>query len=279
MSDALKNVVILGAAGRMGKTLVRCLQDESVTGLRMSGAVDLWDADGLGQDAGILSGATSAGVELSNNLEAAVVDSDVIIDFSSHVGTAGNAPRIASWGVGWVIGTTGLTAEEEAAVAEAAKQIPVVMAPNMSLGVNLLMNLVQQAASALYGSGYDIEIVERHHRLKKDAPSGTALGLGKAAALGAGLNLDDVAKHGREGISSDVRPVPEIGFHAVRGGDFVGDHTVIYAGEGESVELSHRATRRETFALGALRAADWVVGREPGLYSMMDVLGLTVPKA
>jgi 4-hydroxy-tetrahydrodipicolinate reductase len=140
------------------------------------------------------------------------------------------------------------------------------------------MNLVQQAASALYGQGYDMEIVERHHRLKKDAPSGTALGLGKAAAQGAGLDLNEVSCHGRQGLSPDERPVPEIGFHAIRGGDFVGDHTVIYAGDGECIELSHRATRRETFALGALRAAAWVVGKEPGLYSMQDVLGLTLPE-
>lgn len=269
-----KKMVIQGAAGRMGKTLIRCLLEQRVPGLTLSGAVDLWDAPGLGEDVGILSGGGAAGVLLGSNLLDALESCDAVVDFSNHFGTAGNAPRMAASGKAWVIGTTGLSPEEEAAVSEASRQIPVVMAPNMSLGVNLLMTLVKQAAAALYAKGYDIEIVERHHRLKKDSPSGTALGLGKAAAEGAGLNLLDVACHGRDGLQEDIRPQAEIGFHAIRGGDYVGDHTVLFAGEGESIELSHRATTRDTFALGALRAADWAVGKAPGLYSMQDVLGL-----
>jgi 4-hydroxy-tetrahydrodipicolinate reductase len=173
-----------------------------------------------------------------------------------------------------VIGTTGLSADERAAVEKAARDIPVVMAPNMSLGVNLLFALLEQAGRVLKEKGYDVEIIERHHRRKKDSPSGTALGLGQAVARGMDLDLEKVAVHGRHGLVKEDRPATEIGFHAVRGGDFVGDHTVIFAAEGESVELSHRATSRDTFAMGALRAAAWLAGRPAGLYTMRDVLGV-----
>jgi 4-hydroxy-tetrahydrodipicolinate reductase len=172
-----------------------------------------------------------------------------------------------------VVGTTGLDDQEVAVLHEAGKSIPIVWAPNMSLGVNLLFSLVESAAAALRDKGYDIEIIERHHRLKKDAPSGTALGLAKAAAAGYEWDLENTRKDGRSG-DEGARPDAEIGIHAVRGGDIVGDHTVLFAAEGECVELSHRATTRDTFAVGALRAASWVVGREPGVYSMKDVLGL-----
>jgi 4-hydroxy-tetrahydrodipicolinate reductase len=200
--------------------------------------------------------------------------SEVVIDFSGAASTAALAPVLAERGVAWVIGTTGLDDAQRQAVEQAAQRTAVVMAPNMSLGVNLLLQLVEDAARALRGRGYDIEIIERHHRRKKDAPSGTALGLGEAAARGMEWQLDAVAQHGRSGVTDGDRPVEQIGFHAVRGGDFVGDHTVVFAAEGESVELGHRATSRDTFARGALRAAAWATGREPGLYSMRDVLGL-----
>jgi len=260
-------VAIAGAGGRMGKTIIRCLADGAVPGLTLSGAVDLWDHPDLNKE-------VAPGVALKSNLADVVPQSDVVIDFTSHQGTSGNAERMAKWGKGWVIGTTGLSAEQRAAVENAAKSIPVVMAPNMSLGVNLLFVLLEDAARALKEKGYDVEIIERHHRLKKDAPSGTALGLGQAVARGLEWNLDEVSQHGREGISKDIRPDRQIGFHAVRGGDFVGDHTVIFATSGESIEFSHRATSRDTFAIGALRAAAWVAGQKPGLYSMKDVLGL-----
>jgi len=260
-------VAILGAGGRMGKTLVRCLTDGAVPGLKLAGAVDLRDHPDLNKE-------VAPGVRLSPDLAEVAPACDVVIDFTSHQGTSGNAERLATWGKAWVIGTTGLTTEQRAPIEAAARKIPVVMAPNMSLGVNLLFVLLEEAARALKGKGYDVEIVERHHRLKKDAPSGTALGLGQAVAKGLEWNLDEVAKHGREGISKDIRPDREIGFHAVRGGDFIGDHTVIFATTGESVEFSHRATTRDTFAIGALRAAAWVAGQKPGLYSMKDVLGL-----
>lgn len=260
-------VALLGAGGRMGKTITRCLAEGAVPGLKLSAAVDLWDHPDLKAE-------VADGVVLASNLAEAVPACDVVIDFSSHQGTSGNAARLAGWGKPWVIGTTGLSADQRAEVEKAAGTIPVVMAPNMSLGVNLLFVLLEEAGRALAGKGYDVEIIERHHRLKKDAPSGTALGLGQAVARGLDWNLDEVAVHGRSGVSKDVRPEREIGFHAVRGGDVVGDHTVLFAAGGECIEFSHRATSRDTFAIGALRAAAWVVGRAPGLYSMKDVLGL-----
>lgn len=267
------NVVIQGAAGRMGKTLIRCIQEQKVAGLKLAGAIDLWDIPDIGKDAGLAAGATEAGVKLTTDLAAVAPGADVIIDFTSHFGTAGNAERIAGWKTAWVIGTTGLGDAERDEVKKAAESVPVVMAGNMSLGVNLLCNLVQEAARALHARGYDIEIIERHHNQKKDAPSGTALMLGQAAAAGAGLDLKTSQTDGRSGMPG-VRPKNEIGFHAVRGGDIVGDHTVLLAGTGEMIELSHRATSRETFAMGALNAAAWVVRQKPGLYSMKDVLGL-----
>ena len=252
----------------MGKTLVRCIETNAVPGLKLVGAVDLWDAPDLGKPCG------STGVNLTSDLSAVAPLADVLVDFSGHHGTVGNAPRIAGWGKGWVIGTTGVDAAGRAAIEKAAESVPVVWSPNMSLGVNLLFALLEQAGRALKDRGYDVEIIERHHRKKKDSPSGTALGLGQAVARGLGVNLDEVSVHGRHGLVKNERSATEIGFHAVRGGDIVGDHTVMFAAEGEIVELSHRATSRDTFALGALQAAAWLKGRKPGLYSMRDVLGV-----
>jgi 4-hydroxy-tetrahydrodipicolinate reductase len=257
----------------MGKALIRCIMEEKVKGLELSGAVDLWDAPELGQDAGLMAGTRDAGLKLINNLEEVGKDADVIIDFSSHFGTAGNAPRIAEWGTAWVIGTTGLNEEELAAIDAAAEKTAVVLSGNMSLGINLLCNLVEAGARALQGRGYDIEVLERHHNQKKDSPSGTALMLGRAAADGYDWNLKEVQVDGRTGLPGE-RPEQEIGFHAMRGGDIVGDHTVMLAGMGELLELSHRATSRDVFAIGALQAAAWAAGKQPKLYSMKDVLGL-----
>lgn len=265
-------VIIQGAAGRMGKTLIRCIQ-EKTEGLTLAGAIDLWDVPDIGSDAGLAAGTKEAGVELSTDLAKVAPEADVIVDFTSHFGTSGNAERVAEWGTAWVIGTTGLSEEELSEVRKAAEKVPVVMAGNMSLGINLLCNLVEEAAKALHAKGYDIEVIERHHNQKADAPSGTALMLGQAAADGAGLDLKKSQVDGRTGHPG-ARTKDEIGFHAVRGGDIVGDHTVLMAGTGEMIELSHRATSRETFAMGALNAAKWVVGQKPGLYSMKDVLGL-----
>jgi 4-hydroxy-tetrahydrodipicolinate reductase len=195
-----------------------------------------------------------------------------VIDFTSHVGVPATIAVVAKAGKALVIGTTGLTRDEQAALDKAAVRVPIVYAPNMSVGVNLLFRLVGQVAKTL-GSGYDVEIVEAHHNQKKDAPSGTARKLAEniAAALGRDLEHDGV--YGREGIVG-ARGPNEIGVHAVRAGDIVGEHTVIYAGPGERIEITHRAHSRDTFARGALRAAKRVVGKPPKLYSMLDVLGL-----
>ena len=269
----MKKVAVVGAAGRMGKTLIRCLQSRVIPDLKLGGAVDLWDSPDRGKDAGLAAGCGESGVPVSTDLKDVLPACEVVVDFSAHHGTAGNAARIAEAGRALVIGTTGLTADEKKAVEQAAAHIPIVMSPNMSLGVNLLLLLVQEAAAALRGKGYDVEIIERHHRRKKDAPSGTALALGEAAATGLQWKLAQVAAHGRQGQVGE-RPAEQIGFHAVRGGDIVGDHTVLFAAEGECIEFSHRATSREAFAIGALRAAAWAVGRKAGLYSMRDVLGV-----
>jgi 4-hydroxy-tetrahydrodipicolinate reductase len=195
----------------------------------------------------------------------------VVIDFTFHTSTPPNLANAVANGQGVVLGTTGLSDDEKQCVADAAKKIPIVWAPNMSLGVNLLLELVKRSATVL-GGGYDIEIVEAHHRLKKDAPSGTALGLAEAAAAGRGTPLRDVACYGRGGMVGE-RPPGEIGIHAVRGGAIVGEHTVSFIADEEIVEVTHKAVSRDAFATGALRAALWLDGRAPGVYTMRDVLG------
>ena len=274
---APRKVLLVGAGGRMGLAMARLIAQRAVPGLELVAAVDRAGAPLLGQDAGVAAGVPAFGVVLGADLAAGLAARpDVAVDFSSPSATAATAAQVAAAGVPWVVGTTGLGAAEQAAVAQAAQKIPVVLSANMSLGVNLLYALVAQAARTLAGLRYDCEIVERHHRRKKDSPSGTALYLGEAAAQGFGWNLQDVAVDGRTGIPGE-RPEKEIGFHAVRGGDIVGDHTVLFAADGECIELSHRATSRDTLALGALRAAAWLPGRAPALYGMRDVLGLTAP--
>ena len=274
---APRKVLIVGAGGRMGLAMARLIAQRAVPGLELVAAVDRAGAPLVGQDAGVAAGVPALGVVLGTDLAAGLAARpDVAVDFSSPSAVAATAAQVAAAGVPWVVGTTGLGAAEQAAVAQAAQKIPVVLSANMSLGVNLLYALVAQVARTLAGLRYDCEIVERHHRRKKDAPSGTALYLGEAAAQGFGWNLKDVAVDGRTGIPGE-RPEKEIGFHAVRGGDIVGDHTVLFAADGECIELSHRATSRDTLALGALRAAAWLPGRAPALYGMRDVLGLTAP--
>ena len=272
---AATKVLVVGAGGRMGLAIARLIAQRAVPGLELAGAVDRAGAALVGQDAGVAAGVGPLGVVIGDDLSAALAARpDVAVDFSSPAAAAATAAQVAAAGVPWALGTTGLGEAEKAAVAQAAQTIPVVLSANMSLGVNLLFALVEQAARALAGRGYDCEIIERHHRRKKDAPSGTALYLGEAAAQGFGWNLQDVAVDGRTGIPGE-RPEKEIGFHAVRGGDVVGDHVVLFAADGECLELSHRATSRDTLAIGALRAAAWLPGRAPGLYGMRDVLGLT----
>lgn len=271
-----KKTVIIGAAGRMGTSLIRGIDRDIVPDLVLFGAVDLSSVPGQGMDSGTLAGCKPTGVPLGADLPALVQEGEVFIDFSFHSGIAERGKLLASGGGGWVIGTTGIKAEAQKEIEEIAKTIPVVMSSNMSLGVNLLTLLVEQAAAALKGRGYDIEVVEMHHRKKVDSPSGTALMLGQAAAAGAEVKLEDEARYGRKGLEDAERPETAIGFHSLRGGDIVGDHDVMFAAEGEMLILSHRATNRDTFAIGALRAASWVVGKPPGLYSMVDVLGISL---
>ena len=240
-------IAIVGAAGRMGRML--CSLAEADPALEVVARVDV--ADGFDR-------AWPAGTE-------------AVIDFSFHSAVPGFVARAAAEGIAYVIGTTGLSADEQQAVDAAAQRIPVVQSGNYSLGVNLLLNLVETAARTL-GAGYDIEVVEMHHRHKKDAPSGTALMLAKAAAAGRGEELDKVSVFGRKGMVGE-RPEGEIAIHALRGGSVVGDHTVMFAGDVERVEITHKAQSREAFAAGALKAAQWAVGRNPGIYTMRDVLG------
>ena len=240
-------IAIVGAAGRMGKMLV-ALADANPA-LEVVAKVDV--AEGYDKT-------WPAGTE-------------AVIDFSFHSAVPAFVAKAAEEGLAYVLGTTGLSAEEQQAVDAAAKRIPVVQSGNYSLGVNLLLNLVKTAAKVL-GPEYDVEVVEMHHRHKKDAPSGTALMLAKAAAAGRGVDFDAAAVYGRKGIVGE-RPEGEIAVHALRGGSVVGDHTVMFAGEVERVELTHRAQSREAFAAGALKAAQWATGRQPGIYTMRDVLG------
>ena len=252
--------------GRM-LTAAACEMD----GLQVSAATEIPGSPLIGQDAGELAGVGKIGVPVTAPDEAA--GAAIAIDFTFHAAVPGNLARAIEKGAtGYVLGTTGLTDGERAAVEEAAKRIPIVWAPNFSLGVNILLDLVKRTA-ALLDASYDIEIVEMHHRHKKDAPSGTALGLAEAAAAGRGVALADKAVYGREGVIGE-RPRGEIAIHALRGGDVVGDHTVVFAADGERVELTHKASSRSTFAHGAMRAALWLPGRAPGIYSMRDVLGL-----
>lgn len=262
-------IVILGAAGRMGQALIRCAA--RTAGLHLAGAVEAEQCPLLGKDAGIIAGIADIGVLLTADSRKAFQKGDALIDFSFPSATARHATLAAELKKPIVIGTTGLNPAEQESVRKAAVRIPVVWAPNMSLGVNLLFAMVKKAAGIL--GDYNIEIIETHHRHKKDAPSGTALRLAETAAIARGLKLDNVAAHGRQGMVGE-RPEAQIGIHAVRAGDVVGDHTVLFAADGERLELTHRASSRDCFALGALRAAEWVVERKPGLYSMLDVLGI-----
>ncbi len=263
-------VTILGAGGRMGGALIRGLAQMS--DLTLVGAVERKGHAAVGTDAGTAAGLAPLGVAITDDLAKAVRASDAVVDFTLHTEVPATVSLAAEVGAAYVLGTTGLDPQEQSAVESAATRIPIVWAPNMSLGVNVLLHLVQRAAAAL-GLDYDAEIVEIHHRHKLDAPSGTALGLGHAVAAGRGQDLKAVVRHGREGITGE-RPRGEIGFHALRGGDVVGDHTVVFATDGERIELTHKAANRDCFANGALRAVRWLKGRPAGLYTMADVLGL-----
>jgi 4-hydroxy-tetrahydrodipicolinate reductase len=266
----ITKVVVIGAAGRMGQTLVRCIR--RMPEIQLVGAVERAGHLAVSADAGVVAGVGETGVIITSHLAEVATEADVLIDFSMHTAVSAHARLACDRGVNLVVGTTGLYDAEKAVLLEVAKCVAVVWAPNMSAGMNLLFALVNKAAAVL-GPKYDVEIIEIHHRFKKDAPSGTALHLGERIAAGRKQDFKQIATFGRKGIA-EGRPEGQIGIHAVRAGDVVGDHTVVFAIEGERLEFVHRATNREAFAMGALRAAQWVNGRKPGLYDMQDVLSL-----
>jgi 4-hydroxy-tetrahydrodipicolinate reductase len=269
------NVAMLGATGRMGRTLVPLIAADP--GLRLSGALAAADDPHLGQDAGVVAGVAHSGIGLTADAGQALAGAQVAVDFTLPAASVAHARACAGRGVALVIGTTGHDAADREEIARIATRLPVVMAPNMSVGVNLLLRLAELAARAL-DEDYDVEIFEAHHRHKVDAPSGTALGLGEAAARGRGTSLAEVAEYARHGATGPRRR-GSIGFSVMRGGDIVGDHRVTFAGPGERIELAHVAHDRSGFARGALVAARWVHARPPGLYSMIDVLGLQDPRS
>jgi len=268
MVNSLK-VVIAGCSGRMGHVLLECVFADAE--LVLHGALDREDNPQLGRDAGEQLGKLS-GVKVVADVDAALKSADVLVDFTRPEASIQYLAACQKHHVKMIIGTTGFSAEQKVAIEAASKNIAIVFAPNMSVGVTLLINLVEQAAKVL-SDGYDIEVVEMHHRHKVDAPSGTALRLGEAAAHGLGQDLKDCAIYAREGVTGE-REAGKIGFATLRGGDVVGDHTVVFAGIGERVELTHKASSRATFALGALRAAKFLANKNVGLFDMRDVLGL-----
>ncbi len=264
---------VVGSGGRMGKAVVRQVLAAAAGGAcELVGAVAREGSAAIGKDAGLLAGVEPCGVRIGDDPVPLFADADAVIDFTTPGNTAHFSALAAQGKAVYVVGTTGLEEAEERALSLAARHTPVIHAPNMSLGVNLLMLMVERVARTLDDS-FDIEIVEMHHRHKIDAPSGTALGLGRAAAAGRGIALDEAAIRSRDGVTGP-RPQGAIGFATLRGGDVVGEHTVVFAAEGERIELTHKATNRDIFARGAVRAALWGHGKPPGLYDMRDVLGL-----
>lgn len=265
----MTRVAITGAAGRMGRTLIQALQQAD--GLTLTAALERAGSTLIGADAGELAGVGAAGVRLGDDLAAVADEFDTLIDFSVPAATLANLEVCRRHGRAMVIGTTGIDPDGVARIREAAAEIPILFAPNMSVGVNLAFRLAELAAEVL-GDEVDVEIVEAHHRHKIDAPSGTALRLGEGIARALGRDLAQVAEYGRQGTTGPRRR-ETIGFATVRAGDIVGDHTVIFAGNGERLEITHRAESRMNFAQGALRAVRFLQGRRHGLFDMQDVLG------
>ncbi|WP_027349584.1 4-hydroxy-tetrahydrodipicolinate reductase [Halotalea alkalilenta] len=267
----MTRIAIMGASGRMGRMLVQAVLEDELADL--GGAVVRSGSSLVGVDIGELCGLGRAGITAVDGLDRIVDDFDVLIDFTTPATTLDSLAFCAEHGKGMVIGTTGLDAEQSNQLEAYAKRLPLVFAANMSTGVNLSLNLLATAAKALGDAGFDIEVIEAHHRHKVDAPSGTALMMGRAVADALGRELDQCGVFSRVG-QCGPRRADEIGFATVRGGDIVGEHTVMFAAEGERIEITHKASSRMTFARGAVRAARWVAGRAPGHYDMQDVLGL-----
>ena len=268
MSNGI-NIMVVGASGRMGRMVIESTLKDGEA--KLVAAVDQPDVAVIGKDAGELVG-MPCGVPVTSDLAAGIALASCLIDFTRPEGALKHLELCRQHKVGMVIGTTGFDAQGKQAIADAAREIPVVFAANMSVGANLVFKLLD-TASRILAQGYDIEIVEAHHRLKVDAPSGTALRMGEVVANALGRELKECAIYGREGVTG-VRDPSTIGFATVRGGDIVGDHTVMYCGIGERVEISHKASSRMSFAQGALRAARFIAGRQNGLFDMQDVLGL-----
>lgn len=263
------HLAIAGAGGRMGRMLLEAAASQPA--FAISGALEHAASPLLGKDAGDLS-ANGRGVTIQSDLAAGLAKADVLIDFTRPEGTLQHIAACRKLGVNMVIGTTGFTPEQKKEIAAASHEIAIVFAANMSLGMNVLTRLVEMASKALHEQ-YDIEIIEAHHKMKVDAPSGTALMLGEAAAKAMGKSLDEIGVFERHGVTGE-RKAGTIGFTAIRGGDIIGDHTVMYAGTGERIEISHKSSSRATYAQGALRAAAFLQGRRSGLFDMHDVLGL-----
>ncbi|KAA0876667.1 4-hydroxy-tetrahydrodipicolinate reductase [Nitrincola tapanii] len=265
-------IAVTGAAGRMGKTLIEAIQQSD--GVCLSAAIVEPGSSLIGADAGELAGVGKLGVVLVGSLQQVIDAFDVLIDFTAPAVTLENLAICRAQAKQMVIGTTGLTDADKAELKQAAADMALVFAPNMSVGVNLCFKLLEVAAKALGDDGgYDIEVIEAHHRHKVDAPSGTALRMGEVVADALGRDLKTCAVYGREGYTG-ARSAKEIGFETIRAGDVVGDHTVLFATEGERIEITHKASSRMTFAKGAVRAAIWLKNRSAGLYDMQDVLGL-----
>ncbi|GIK25250.1 MAG: 4-hydroxy-tetrahydrodipicolinate reductase [Rhodocyclales bacterium] len=262
-------IAIAGSSGRMGRTLIEAVL--SAGDMQLVAALEHADSPFLGKDAGELAGA-SCGVSITDDFDTALAQADCLIDFTRPAGTLAHLASCHKRGVAMVIGTTGLETEQKLVIQDASHSIPIVFAPNMAVGVNLVFKLLDTAARVL-SQGYDIEVIEAHHRHKVDAPSGTALRMGEVVAEALGRDLSKCAVYGREGVTGERDP-STIGFATVRGGDIVGDHTVLFAGTGERVEITHKAASRMPYALGSLRAARFLKGRKSGLYDMQDVLGL-----
>lgn len=267
----MTKIIVAGALGRMGMEIAQIVLEDS--SLKLHACIEFPGHTAIGKDYGICIGKGALNIPVSESLEDVDCDDAILVDFTSPQSSSQFLKNGPQKGLKMVIGTTGLGKTELELAEKAALTVPVIVSPNMSLGVNLLFHLTAQVAASLKDN-FDIEIIEAHHRFKKDAPSGTAKRLGEIVADSLGLPYDDTVKNGREGISENIRPISEIGMHAIRGGDIVGDHTVLFAGIGERIELRHMAHSRKTFAQGAITAAKWLASKKPGLYSMRDVLGL-----
>jgi 4-hydroxy-tetrahydrodipicolinate reductase len=262
-------IAIAGASGRMGRMLIETVLNDADA--RLAGALDRPGAPQLGQDAGAFLGKTT-GVVLTDDIERVFADADFLIDFTRPEGTMPHLEAALRHNVKMIVGTTGFDDAQKAQLRAAGEEIGIVFAPNMSVGVNVTMKLLEFAAKQ-FAEGYDIEIIEAHHRHKVDAPSGTALAMGEVVAKALGRDLKDCAVYGREGVTGERDP-STIGFAAIRGGDIVGDHTVLFAGIGERIEITHKSASRLSYAQGALRAARFLAGRDAGFFDMQDVLGL-----